>query len=80
MTTIQITLPDQLAKDAASAGLLASERLEAWLRDQLKTKRVDGLFTAMTRMDADDCTPALTPEEIASEIAAMRAEANKSAR
>lgn len=35
MTTIQITLPDQLAQDAQRAGLLASARLEQWLREQL---------------------------------------------
>jgi hypothetical protein len=36
MTTIQITLPDELAQEAKHAGLLTPELLEKWLRDQLK--------------------------------------------
>jgi hypothetical protein len=80
MTTIQITLPDQLAKEAATAGLLASGRLEAWLRDQLKAKRVDDLFAAMTRMDMEDETEALTPEQVSAELTAMRVEARRTAR
>jgi hypothetical protein len=79
MTTIQITLPDELAKNAASAGLLAPERFEAWLREQLKAKHIDSLFAAMKRMDADDGMTPLTPEQIATEIAAMRAEARNGA-
>ena len=30
MTTVQITLPDQLAQEAQRAGLLAPARLEQW--------------------------------------------------
>lgn len=74
MTIVQITLPDQLAQEAASAGLLSPVRLEKWLRDQLKDQRVDELFSAMDRM-ADVDTPAtMSPEEVAQEIAIMRAE------
>ena len=74
MTTVQITLPDQLARDAQSAGLLSSATLERWLRDQLKTQRVDDLFAAMERMRSVDEPVAMSPEEVAHEIAAMRAE------
>ena len=74
MTTVQITLPDQLAQEAQRAGLLSSARLERWLRDQLKTQRVDELFAAMDRM-ADVAEPApMPPDEVAKEIATMRAE------
>ncbi len=45
MTTVQITLPDQLAQDAQHAGLLAPARLAQLLRDQLESLRVDELFT-----------------------------------
>lgn len=38
MTTVQITLPDQLAQDAQRAGLLSQVALEQWLREQLKTQ------------------------------------------
>lgn len=74
MTTVQITLPDQLAQEAQRAGLLSSARLEGWLRDQLKTQRVDDLFSAMDRMANVDVPTVMSPEEVAQEIAAMRAE------
>lgn len=74
MTTVQITLPDQLAQDAQRAGLLSSAQLERWLRDQLKAQRVDELFAAMERMAAVDEPAVMSPEEVAQEIAAMRAE------
>lgn len=74
MTTVQITLPDQLAQEAQRAGLLSSARLEQWLRDQLDSGRVDELFAAADRMAAADEPDAMSPEEVAAEIAMMRAE------
>lgn len=73
MATVQITLPDQLAQDAQRSGLLAPAKVEKWLRDQLDCQRVDELFFAMDRMAAVDEPPALSPEEVAQEIATMRA-------
>ena len=73
MATVQITLPDQLAKEAQRAGLLSPASLERWLRDQLKTQRVDELFAAMERMTAVDEPAVMSPEEVGLEIAAMRA-------
>ncbi|HET8637719.1 MAG TPA: hypothetical protein VFL96_12800 [Acidobacteriaceae bacterium] len=74
MAKVQISLPDRLAEEAQRAGLLSSERLEQWLREQLDTKRVDELFSAMDRMAAATEPAAMTPDEVAREIAAMRAE------
>lgn len=74
MTTIQITLPDQLAQDAQRAGLLSPAKLERWLRDQLEAQREDEFFAAMDRMAAVDEPAAMSPEEVAEEIATMRAE------
>lgn len=74
MTTIQITLPDQLAQDAQRAGLLSSPRVEQWLREQLDSQRVDELFAAMDRMANIDVPAAMSPEEVATEIATMRAQ------
>jgi len=74
MTTVQITLPDQLAQEAERAGLLSPELLEKWLREQLKAQRVDQLFVAMDRMSSVDDPAAMSPEAVAEEIAAMRAE------
>ena len=73
MTKVQINLPDQLAQEAQSAGLLTPEGLERMLREQLKARKTDELFAAMDRMAAID-EAAMTPEEIAKELHAMRAE------
>ena len=35
MVTIQITLPDDLTRQAQSKGLLAPERIARWLREEL---------------------------------------------
>ena len=74
MTTVQFTLPDQLALDAQSAGLLNPVLVERMLREQLKSKHVDELFTAMDRMAVVDSPAAMSLEEVAEEIRAMRAE------
>ena len=72
MTTVKITLPDQLAQEARRAGLLAPDQLERWLREELRARRVTGLFAAMDRMAAVNEPEVLSPEEIAADIAAMR--------
>ncbi len=74
MTTIQCMLPDQLAQEAYRAGLLSPERLEQWLRDQLKAWHAGQLFEAMERMSAVNEPAYLSPEAVAAEIAALRAE------
>ena len=74
MTTVQINLPDQLAQEAQRAGLLSPARLELWLRDQLKEQRIGELFSAMDRMADVNEPAAMSPEEVAREIAAMRAQ------
>jgi hypothetical protein len=74
MTTIQLELPDQLAQEAERAGLLSSLSLEEWLRKQLKEQAAAELFAAMDRMAAVDDPSYMSPEEVAEEIRAMRAE------
>lgn len=74
MATVQITLPDQLAQEAQSAGLLSPASVESWLREQLRAQHVDELFAAMDRMAATDQPAVMSPEEVTQEIAAMRAE------
>ena len=74
MTTIQITLPDQLALEAQRAGLLAPTTLARTLRQQLKTQRLDELFTAAERMAAVDEPGVMTPEDVADDLRAMRAQ------
>lgn len=74
MTTVRINLPDGLAQEAERAGLLTPARIERWLREQIKATRVDALFAAMNRAETADDGEVVTPEEVAREIAAMRAE------
>ena len=74
MTTVQITLPDQLAQEAQRAGLLSQPALERLLREQLQSHRRDEFFAATERMAQMSDMPAMSPEEVAEEIRAMRAE------
>lgn len=74
MTTIHVELPDAIAQEAQRAGLLAPERMEQLLRAQLKVQQIDGLFSTMDRMQAVDDPGAMSAEEVAEEIALMRAE------
>jgi hypothetical protein len=79
MATVQITLPDQLAQQAEQAGLLQPDAIEGWLRERLRTQNVDRLFSAMDRMAAADMPNPLSSEEVAAEIAAVRAERRRRA-
>jgi hypothetical protein len=74
MTTVTITLPDQLAQEAQNAGLLSPELFAKWLRDQLKAQRAEALLQAADRMNSVNHAEVLSPEAVAEEIAAMRAE------
>lgn len=74
MTTVQITLPDQLANEAERAGLLSQTAIEKLLREQLRTKRQDEFFAALERMAQVTEPPVMSPEEVAEEIRAMREE------
>jgi hypothetical protein len=74
MTTIQIVLPDGLAQEAQQAGLLAPEVVARLLADRLKAWRGEQLFEAMERMSVEPEPPVMGPEEVADELAAMRAE------
>lgn len=74
MTTIQLTLPDQLAQEAERAGLLSSSSLEKLLRDQLKAQAAAELFAAVDRMAVVETDEDFSPEAMAEEVRTMRAE------
>jgi hypothetical protein len=74
VTTVQITLPDELAADAAQAGLLSSDSIEELLREKLRAHRTEQLFAAMDRMAAVQDGEDFSPEAVAKEIALARAE------
>ena len=71
MTNITVSLPDELAQQAQSAGLLRPDAIERLLREAMKKRQVDQLFTTMDQLAALE--PALTEAEIDAEIAAARA-------
>ena len=74
MKKVQITLPDDLARDVADVGLLSGDNLERLLRDAVKESRKISLRAAMDRMTDRSSGPAMSPEDVAAEIAKFRAE------
>ncbi len=69
-----VSLPDNLIKEAKSAGLLTPKVIEAMLRENLRRRAVDGLFSAADKLAAAN-SPAMTLEEIQEEVNAVRAQA-----
>jgi hypothetical protein len=72
MTTITVSIPDDLARQAQSAGLLRPEAIEQLLREAMTKGQVDKLFATMDKLAALE--PRLTEAEIDAEIAAARTE------
>jgi hypothetical protein len=69
---IKLRLPDEVAREAASDGLLEPDSLESMLREELRRRRVDRLFAAADRLAALPIPP-LTEAELDGEIQAARA-------
>jgi hypothetical protein len=65
---ITLTLPDEQARQARSAGLLNDEAIAALLREAMKKHQVDPLFVTLDKLAALE--PTLSEEEIDAEIAA----------
>jgi len=78
MTTLQITLPDALAREATLAGLLAPGKIESIFRERLRKEHIERMQTARAAL-ADDPLPPMTPEEISAEINAYRSEQRRAA-
>jgi hypothetical protein len=72
MTDITLSLPDELAQQAQSAGLLRPDAMERLLREAVKKRQVEQLFTTMDKLA--NVQPTLTEAEIDAEIAAARAD------
>ena len=70
-STVEITLPDQLAQEAHRAGLLTPEAIERMVRTHLRAERVEKLKQARHTLAVDPLPPR-TPEEIQAEIDAYR--------
>ncbi len=72
MTTVQITLPDDLAQTAANAGLLSPEALEMMLREQLRLRAGGAIKTLWRALPQEPVTPEIE-QEICDEVVAVRA-------
>lgn len=73
MTTLEITLPDQLAEEARRAGLLTQDAIERLMREAIRRQALADLKQAKNSINAVE-GPEMTPEEIQQEIKAARAE------
>ena len=49
---VRLRLPDSVAREAEASGLLEPDSLESLLREELRRRRIDGLFAAADRRAA----------------------------
>jgi hypothetical protein len=73
VTTVRITLPDDLPQELATAGLLEPRIIKAMLRDRLRAKHLANFAKMRAVLKADPIQP-MTNDEINAEIHAYRAE------
>ena len=73
MTTIQLTLPDDLAKKATEAGLLSAEAVQEMLREKLLRRAGESLREIRSRMPSEELTPEIE-QEVVEAVQAYRAE------
>lgn len=78
MTTLTIELPEELAEEARTRGLLASSAIEAMIRDALRRGSVGDLFKAADKLAAAEFPP-MTLAEIQEEVNAVRLERRRRA-
>ena len=67
---IKLNLPDNLAREAETNGLLKPEAIESLLREEIRRRRVNNLFEASDRLAGFE--EPLTETEVEAEIAAVR--------
>jgi len=72
MTTLQVTISDQLAAEARRAGLLTTEALSEILRDRLRAQAGANLREMWQQNRGEDITDEQL-QEIVSEVKAARA-------
>ena len=71
MTTLQVTISDQLAADAARAGLLTPQALGDMLHERLRARAVANLQELWRRTDAEEISDQHL-NEITAEVKAAR--------
>lgn len=73
MTTIQVTLPDDLARKATEAGLLSAQAIHAMLQEQLRRRAGEKLREMWNAMPEAELTPEIE-QEVVDAVRAYRAE------
>ena len=73
MTTIQLSLPDDLAEKAMKAGLLSAEAIQDLLREQLRRQAGETLREAWSRLPKEELTSKVE-QEVVEAVRAHRAE------
>jgi hypothetical protein len=73
MATIQVTLPDDLAKKATEAGLLSADAIQEMLREQLLRRAGETLREIRSRVPREEMTVEIE-EEIVEAVQAYRVE------
>jgi hypothetical protein len=73
MTTIEIELPDALARQARSAGLFSAQKMEAIVRAQLRREAFESLRALHARLPDEELTPEIE-QEIVQTVRQVRAE------
>jgi hypothetical protein len=68
---IKLDLPDGLAREAEASGLLTPQAIESLIREEIRRRRIDGLFDAADRLAGLEMPP-LTDAEVEAEIRAAR--------
>lgn len=78
MTTLTIDLPDELAEETRTKGLLAPRAIEALIRDALRRSAAGELFEAADKLAAAEFPP-MTLEKMQEEVNAVRLARRESA-
>jgi hypothetical protein len=73
MTTIEISLPEDLAERAKRAGLLSDNVIQQLLEDAMRRRAGRALLDIAKRIH-DDAVPPMSDDEIVAEVKAVRAE------
>ncbi len=71
MTTLEVKLPERLARDARKAGLLSAKAIEELLREAIRKRAAQAFLAVAERVEAAGIPP-MSEEEIQIEVNAVR--------
>ncbi|MRW91097.1 hypothetical protein GJ699_13960 [Duganella sp. FT80W] len=76
MATLQLSIPDDLAREAEQLGLLTPTSLESILRQEIRRIAFNYLLSIPDKLRAAGVEP-MTEEEVVAEVRAARAESHE---